>query len=95
VFLLAQRHTALQDRRLAEDLAQRTPHVVVVGPKGWDGGHPVAEVEEITYPAALDDLWAGPLVTVPLQAFAWWWAMASGRDPDHPTNLTPVVELDA
>lgn len=95
VFLLTQRQTGLQDRQLAEDLQKRTPHVVVVGPEGWDGGRPVAGVEAITYPVALDDLWAGALVVTPLQAFAWWWAMASGRDPDVPENLKPVVELDA
>lgn len=107
VFVLAQRATAAHDRRLVADLTRRTPHVVVIGPEGWDGGDewdggdgggvgPAAPtVRCLTYPAYVSDLWAGPLVTMPLQAFSWWWAMASDRDPDAPQNLQPVVVLDA
>lgn len=98
VFVLAQRATAVHDRRLVADLARRTPHVVVIGPEGWDGGgaDPAAPaVRCLTYPAYVGDLWAGPLVAMALQAFSWWWAMASDRDPDAPQNLQPVVTLDA
>lgn len=95
VFVLAQRATAAHDRKLVSDLCQRTPQVVVVGPEGWDGGKLAPSVRQLSYPAEVDDRWAGPLVAAPLQAFSWWWAMASGRDPDAPANLTAVVELDA
>ncbi len=95
VFVLAQRATAAHDRQLVVDLCQRTPLVVAVGPEGWDAGQVPATVRLLSYPAAVDDRWAGPLVAAPLQAFSWWWAMASGRDPDAPESLTSVVKLDA
>lgn len=98
VFVLTQRATAGHDRPLVADLRRRTPHVVVLGPEGGDGGDLGAgapAVRRITYPAGVDDLWAGPLVVVPLQAFSWWWAMVSGQDPDAPQNLQAVVKLDA
>ncbi|MDA8198780.1 MAG: SIS domain-containing protein [Thermaerobacter sp.] len=98
VLVLTQRGTAQHDRQLVADLTRRTPHVVVIGPEGGEGanqapGAPM--VRRITYPLAVDDLWAGPLVVVPLQAFSWWWAMASGQNPDDPQNLEAVVKLDA
>lgn len=98
VLVLTQRATAVHDRQLVADLTRRTPHVVVIGPEAGDGvvrGPGAPAVRRVHYPAAVDDLWAGPLVTVPLQAFSWWWAMASGQDPDAPQNLQPVVTLDA
>ncbi len=98
VFVLTQQVTAVHDRQLVADLRRRTPHVVVIGPPSTAGGPEDAglpRVRRLCYPAGVGDLWAGPLVVVPLQAFAWWWAMASGQDPDAPQNLQPVVKLDA
>jgi glucosamine 6-phosphate synthetase-like amidotransferase/phosphosugar isomerase protein len=43
----------------------------------------------------MPELWRAPLYLPILQLIAYERAMSKGLDPDHPTNLTSVVVLNA
>ena len=85
VILLTRAVSFSHDRRLTEELRQRTDHVLTVGAGEADVAWPAEE--------ALADLWTGPLAIAPLQVLAWRWALSVGLDPDRPPNLTKVVDL--
>jgi glucosamine--fructose-6-phosphate aminotransferase (isomerizing) len=92
VVILGQSRYAAHERQVLRDLAQRTPHLVVVAQPAWFGDEswPARMVQ---LPDSVDDLWSGPLAVLPLQWLGFYWALAVGQDPDAPKNLTPVVDL--
>jgi glucosamine--fructose-6-phosphate aminotransferase (isomerizing) len=91
VILLGQRQAADWEARLLSDLRARTETLLVVGA---EHSRPTDTAAGIWYSSDIPDLWAGPLAVVPLQVFAWTWAIMGGRDPDAPQNLSKVVDLD-
>ena len=93
VFLLGQRRRATYEHALLNDLRQRGSRVIPIAPNTWldpQLGHHGAAV---ALPDAVADSDCGPLAVVPLQVWAWRWALVNGENPDAPRNLTRVVVL--
>ncbi|MCL5967200.1 MAG: SIS domain-containing protein [Firmicutes bacterium] len=74
---------------LIADIEARGARVVEIVRVGQE--YPRHDV--IRLPQNVPDLLAGPLAVIPLQLYAWTLAVALGRDPDHPRNLTKVVRI--
>jgi glucosamine--fructose-6-phosphate aminotransferase (isomerizing) len=95
VVLLGQVDMADAEGALLRELRQQTPHLAAIASSRWfEAAGALPDVIACTLPTDVDDLWAGPLVTVPLQRLAWVMAMQSGHDPDHPDHLDKVVRLN-
>ena len=95
VVLLGQAKMAGEEGALMRELGTITPHVAVIATAAWFEHAAVPNaVIACRLPADVEDLWAGPLATVPLQRLAWQVAIAAGRDPDRPEHLDKVVHLD-
>ncbi|MCY0898525.1 MAG: SIS domain-containing protein [Firmicutes bacterium] len=92
VVMLGQEAYRTHEQAVVRDLWGRTRRIVTVASAGWfrEGGIPG---ERWVLPAVTHDEWWGPLAVVLLQWLGWHWAIKTGRDPDHPKDLTAVVEL--
>lgn len=92
-FMLGREATASAERTLALELEMRGARVLPIVPATWIRKE-VEHLPTVILPAQTPDLWSGPFAVLPLQLFAWRWSIGQGHDPDHPKNLTKVVELD-
>ncbi len=91
VVVLGETRYGYYERQVVRDLAERTPHLLVVAQESW-AGRETLPGEKIVLPEG-DGLWLGPLAAVPLQWLAFEWALGLGRNPDMPQNLEPVVNI--
>lgn len=85
------RHRRLE-HDVVEDVLQRTSRVMVIAQQEWFEAHPPHPA--IILPSKWDDITLGPLAIIPLQILAWHWTIGKGKDPDHPVNITQVVQLN-
>lgn len=93
VFLLGQRRRAVYEHALLNDLVRRGARVIPIAPRSWLKGLPDHLPAAVALPDVVADSDAGPLAIVPLQLWAWRWALLNGENPDAPRNLTAVVVL--
>jgi glucosamine--fructose-6-phosphate aminotransferase (isomerizing) len=73
-------------------LLSRTDKVIVIAQQEWTDVY--NEPPAIILPSTWSDKALGPLAIIPLQILAWKWTIMVGKDPDHPANITQVVQLD-
>ncbi len=96
VVLLGQTTHARYEYGVLADLANQGPTMVVVAEPQWFaliGDDGVVDRGILLPEDGADDL-KGPLAVIPLQLLAWHLAMAAGRNPDVPENLTKVVAFE-
>lgn len=93
VVLLGQVKYAGHEQEVVRDLSKRTARLLVIAQPAWFDRVEVPG-HQLKLPIMEDDLWAGPLAVTPLQWLGWHWAVATGRNPDAPKDLTAVVDLD-
>ncbi len=84
------RHRSLE-HDVVQDLLRRTDKVIGIAQQEWFNANPMHPA--IVLPANWSDITLGPLAIIPLQILAWHWTIAVGKDPDHPDNITQVVQL--
>ncbi|MGC8488587.1 MAG: SIS domain-containing protein [Clostridia bacterium] len=89
VWLLGQEALVHVEASLVEELQARGASVIELArnPTG-------RSTRAVRIPDGVPDLFSGPLAVIPLQWYAWAWAVRLGQDPDRPRNLTKVVRLD-
>ncbi|MCY0879958.1 MAG: SIS domain-containing protein [Firmicutes bacterium] len=92
VVVLGQAAYREYEAALVRELAARTPRVVTVAAADWFRDQDVPGTRWVL-PSAGADVWWGPAAVVLLQWLGWHWAVKLGLDPDHPKDLTAVVEL--
>ena len=94
IVLLGQHRFAQHERSVLRDLQTQTQQFLVIAAETWREHVAETATEGIFWNSAVPDDLSGPLAVVPLQLLAWYLSKAAGRDPDHPHNLTKVVQLD-
>lgn len=93
VLLLGQEAFAADEWMVLTDIHSQTSRLVAIAREPWFSQSVKTICSRIVLPIEVPDLWLGPLAVAPLQQLAWSLACANGRDPDHPNNLTKVVEI--
>ncbi|WP_053957979.1 SIS domain-containing protein [Sulfobacillus thermosulfidooxidans] len=92
IVVLGQTRHRSHERTVVRDIAHRQGQVLVIAQPDWH--HSGADYSAIQLPASCPDVALGPLAVIPLQYLAWQWTLLVNKDPDHPVNITQVVELD-
>lgn len=94
VVMLGQTAYASYEWDVLADLSRQGPELCAIARESWYAEQDGALLNHrLILPDQVPDVAAGPLVVIPLQWIAWSLAMAQGRDPDQPRNLTPVVSI--
>ncbi|SMC08237.1 glucosamine--fructose-6-phosphate aminotransferase (isomerizing) [Sulfobacillus thermosulfidooxidans DSM 9293] len=92
IVVLGQTRHRSQEITVVRDLMHRQGRVLVIAQPQWHdspGRYPTIQL-----PASGPDRAFGPFAVIPLQYLAWHWTLLVNKDPDHPANITQVVELD-
>ena len=92
VVVLGQARHRRWEQVVVKDLLSRTDKVIVIAQQEWTDVY--NEPPAIILPSTWSDKALGPLAIIPLQILAWKWTIMVGKDPDHPANITQVVQLD-
>ena len=91
VVILGQTRHRSTEHDVVADLLQRTNKVMVIAQREWFESNSL--YPRVILPPDWSDVTLGPLAIIPLQILAWQWTINVGKDPDHPANITQVVQL--